>query len=176
MAFSLAITIDGVLAEQGLENSFAASKVVNEGLMLYRSLSAIGPVSLVSLQGQGDAQFVEHWLKAHGLDAHTHLLYDPHPSDPLRGVAETLATLRRMGPLDFVVEANARRAAHFIHLGVPTFLFSKPAYSRAEFRPDSFRAPREWDSVIAELDEQKGLLTEDRRTADEVAGQRFEDA
>lgn len=174
MAIAFAITIDGVLADQGEEPSFAASKLIPEGVYLYRALTKMGAVSLISLQNVGEATKVDYWLGAHGLDDHTLLVYDPHPLEPSRGVPEVLALLRRSGPVDLVIEASAERAARFLHHGASTTVLARPAYTRSEFRPDEPRSPRLWDEVIAELDAQRDLSSTDNRTDDEgVVGGKF---
>lgn len=174
MAIAFAMTIDGVLADQGTEPSFAASKLISEGVYLYRALAKLGPVSLISLQNAGEAPKVDYWLGAHGLGEHSRLVYDPHPLEPSRGVPEVLALLRKNGPVDLVVEASAERAARFLHYGAPTSVLARPAYTRSEFRPDESRSPRQWDEVIAELDAQRDLSSTDNRTDDEgVVGGKF---
>lgn len=174
MAVSFVMTIDGVLAEQGDEESFAAAQLVPEGVFLYRALAKIGPVSLISLQHEGDSDKVDYWLKAHNLTEHVLLVYDPHPQDPGRGVPEVLDLLRKGGPVDLVIEASAERAARFLHYGASTSVLSRPAYTRREFRPDETRAPRLWDEVLAELDAQRGLSSTDRRIDnDGVVGGKF---
>ena len=173
MPLVFAITIDGVLADQGDEESFAASKLISEGVYLYRALANLGALSLISLQDESESTKVDYWLKAHGLDAHNDLLYDPYPSEPERGVVEVLLRLRRRGPVDLVIESSGERASWFINHGASTSVLALPSYTRVEFRPDGTRTPRSWDEVIAELDEQRGLNKEDNRIRDGVLGERF---
>ena len=173
MGLVFAITIDGVLADQDGEESFAASKVIPEGVYLYRALAGAGAVSLVSLQDEAEKFKLDYWLGIHGLDLHNDLVFDPYPTEPERGVSEVLAYLRRSGPVDLIIEASAERAAWFLNHGAPTSVLALPTYTRSEFRPDGTRTPRSWDEVVAELDEQRGLSQEDPRIREGVLGERF---
>ena len=159
---SFVITIDGVMADQEDESSFAAARFLPEGAYLYKGLAALGEVSLISLQSKDESFKVEYWLKAHGFTDHARVLYDEHSLDPARGVDYVLAELRKSGPVDLVVEGNPERAARFLHHGASTCVVSLPTYTRGEFRPGT-RTPRAWDEVIAELDAQRGISEEDAR-------------
>ena len=171
---SFVVTIDGVMADQGDESSFAAAKFLPEGAYLYKGLAALGEVSLISLQPKDAAYKVEYWLKAHGFTDHSRVLYDEHPLDPERGVDEMLTELRRAGPVDLVVEGSPERAARFLHHGASTCVVSLPTYTRGEFRPGT-RTPRAWDEVIAELDAQRGISEEDGRLDESIVSSKFEE-
>lgn len=170
------VTIDGVLADQGDEDSFAASKFLPEGVLLYRALAGVTKIALLSLQPEREKPKVEYWLKAHGLEDHVWLLFDPSPNDLDRGLEMVLGEVRRSGALDIAVEASPERAARLIHHGVSTLVFGRPAYTRGEFKPGTERVARPWQEVIEELDAQRDMNTEDDRLTADVAGARFTDS
>lgn len=167
------ITIDGVLAEQDDEPSFAASKFLPEGVLLYRALSSVVQIALVSLQPESEKPKVDYWLKAHGLEQHVRVIYDPAPNDLERGLEMVVGEVRRSGALEVAVEANPERAARLVHHGVATLVFGRPAYTRGEFKPGTTRVARPWESVIEELDAQRGMNSEDDRISADVAGTRY---
>lgn len=169
------ITIDGVLAHQGDEDSFAASKVIEEGALIYRAFTSIAKVALLSLQNyESDRTKVEYWLQVHGLTDHVWLLFDPWPTDVNRSVDMVVNEVRRSGGLGLAVESDSRRAARLLHHGVSVSVLGRPEYTRREFRPDVPRTARPWEEVIEELDEQRAINSEDDRITADVAGQRYE--
>lgn len=174
MAGQALITIDGVLADQGDESSFAASKFLPEGVLIYKALASITKIVLVSLQPEREKTKVEYWLKAHGLQEHVRVIYDPSPDDLERGLEMVVGEVRRSGALDVAIEADSQRAARLVHHGVPTLVFGRPAYTRGEFKPGTERTARPWQEVIEELDAQRGMNTEDERISADVAGTRYE--
>jgi hypothetical protein len=169
------ISIDGVLGDQEGEESFAAAKLLTEGLLLYRALTAVGKVVLFTNQTFEQRNRVDYWLKIHGLNDHEDLIFDPWPGDLDRSTELLVAEVRRRGSLTMAIEADPARAARLLHLGVSTLVVARPAYTRSEFRPDSGREVKPWGEVIMELDAQRDIDSEDERTTAGVAGTRFAD-
>jgi hypothetical protein len=170
-----AIAIDGVLADQQGEDSFAASRVVSSGALIYRALTKDTRVVLVSRQDPQDISKVLHWLKAHGFEGHFRLVFDSSDSDPERGLEDLVQDLRRSGSIALAVESDPHRGSLWLRQGVPTVVISVPYYRRPEHTPGFRSQATPWDEMVIELDRQAGLVENDDRVTTDVVGSRFDE-
>lgn len=173
MAGYTAIAIEGVLADVEPDDSFAASKLISAGAVLYHSLKQTTKIVLYC--DEPDGEKVSYWLKAHGFRDHLDTLYSLEPVDRILGRSELIERTRRMGSLDLLIEADPALGAKALSLGVPTLLLTVPTYTRPEFYPDAERTPLPWGDLVGELDRQRELRTQDERVTADVAGTRFVD-
>lgn len=166
------IAIEGVLADQGSESSFAASKLLTPGVLVYHGLKNVSKILLVA--DHQDREKVEHWLKAHGFRDHVDLIFNPVPEDLVRGREELIPEIRRRGGYDLAVESEDRYAARAVAAGVSTLVIAHPAYTRSEFRPDDAQEIQPWNKVVEELDRQRDMHSKDDRITADVAGTQYE--
>lgn len=170
---NVVIAVEGVLADVD-QDSFAASKLIPEGIALYRALVAAGNVILTTTQPERDRAKLDYWLGIHNVREHTALVFDAVPGNTEKSVEKLLTWLRSRGSLDLVIYSSPARVALALRHGVPAALFAQPAYTRGEFRPDGTRTPTPWDTVITELDEQLAMRSEDPRLEGGALGGKFE--
>lgn len=166
------IAVEGVLADQGNEPSFAAAKFLQAGALLYHGFRGVTKILL--LTDNQDEEKVEHWLKVHGFTHHLDVLYNPEPYDLIRGREDLIAEVRRRGGYELAVESEDRYAARLLSHGVSTVVVAHPTYTRAEFQPGEASTARPWEQVVAELDRQQAVHSEDDRVTADVAGEKYE--
>jgi hypothetical protein len=80
-------------------------------------------------------------------------------------VERQIKVARTRGPVDLVITASPKTWVFAFEQGIPAVLFGTPEYSRVEFRPDAPKKVRSWDDIVAAVDKQNELRTQDARLA-----------
>lgn len=147
-------SLDGVLRSD-------TGELVSDGLFVYRTMKTLGRVVLFTAL---ERQAADVWLMMHNLADYDDLIDSSVVLDPAEPLSERqFAVARSKGTVSFYVDADPGACAYALRQGVPTFLFSTPAYARPEFRPDAPKGVRRWDDLIAERTRQQALKAADVR-------------
>jgi hypothetical protein len=144
----LVMAIDGVLRDSGTR------EVIPSGRTLYRALTSIHGVALVS---DDSAQQDGRWLTSHGFTDHAFVAEGGSPRP------DQLARLRTRGSIDFLVEADPDRAAEAVAAGTPVLFFAVPSYRSPDDMPGAKRIPASWDVLQAEVQRQRETKSTDAR-------------
>lgn len=164
MADFYLFVIEGVLADLMEDtDSLGAAPSIPHGRAFYTAAKAVGSVGLVT--AQTDREMVEEWLQREGFAGYNDLVTpNQAPVDPATWRANTIPTIRRRGwHVTVYVDADPTGSARALHHGCTTLTVTHPAYARPEWRPDSARQVRSWDSLVGEARTQRELRAHDHR-------------
>lgn len=156
MAGLVAITLEGVLRAP------VGGAPIAEGFNLYQALVTTYRVAVVL--DDTDTELAGMWLRKEGMRDFVLL----HPQRPVdrdmlgydRGTdlpprMSQYRRLRGQGAVELVVDPDPAVVAGAMEMGLTAMLFGHPKMARPEFRDDYERAPRPWDSLVAQVEYQR---------------------
>ena len=144
-----------VMAVDGVLRKPVGGAPVPEGVRLYQALVRAGNVVL----SHHDPIGIADWLELNGCVGHSFI--------EAGDTVEDCNDLRRQGyDIDLVVVPDPAVAAELIHSGFHTLLLTHSAFALPEWRPDSPRGVRAWDTITKQVADLARMRAEDARLSD----------
>lgn len=137
-------------------------ELILNGIPVYRAFKAVGRITVLSSM---DAKTTEVWCMVHKLNNYDDIIDNSvviDPAEPLK--FRQLSVARTKGTVDMFIDGDPGVVAEAMRRGIPSLLFSSPAYVRPEFRPDAGKGVRPWDELMAERNRQQAMIAVDERT------------
>lgn len=138
------LSVEGVLRKDNKDP-------IQDGFKLFRTLTVSYRVVLSTYS---NLEEIDHWLKTNYVFDYADLMASDsfYEGQDLR--TRHIDLVKASDKVELFVDSDADRCAHALSLGIPTLLFSTPAYFK------SSREIKPWDSITKEQENQK------RRTAE----------
>ena len=140
------IVVDGVLRK------LTGDAPIPEGVRLYRALSRVGRVILLS---DDHTPQTTEWLELNGCGSHDFIMV----TTPGMAWVEPANDMRREGyDIDLAIVPDPGHAQYFINAGFNTLLFTHSIFALPEWRPDTDKGVRPWDDIkqqVADLARKK---------------------
>lgn len=152
------ITVDGIM-----QRSVSSAPVI-VGINLYKSLSELFTVLLVSDQRQ---EQLDHWLKLENLTLHGGTIYNDYVLEQQTAEnrrKEQIAKLRGRGyDITLIFDPSPPICAELLRGGYNVCLFSHASYADPSWRPDFEGKLKDWEEIEREVDAQAMLRFRDNR-------------
>jgi hypothetical protein len=167
------MAIEGVLGRYPGEGRYVSMAPIQAGVSLFRALTQVG--SVVLLSSFEDTDKIHHWLKLNMIHEHDYEKLVPRTMLQLDMDEPTLrqqqiGLIRYYGfPISLLVDSSSEVVAEAFRMGIVSLLFAHPSYMRPEHRPDVGNEPRTWDSIEADAIRQRELMAADTRRGHEDA-------
>lgn len=158
------IRVEDTIADVG-KHVFPAVPPIDVGVRVARDLSYHN--ELFFLTSDEHPYRVQHWLVV------TFEL--SKPPRLLEGSATSaVSSVRTLGyDATYYVDGSPSRCAEAMRTGTTALVMASPVYARPEFRPEAFGPVREWDDIVAEVDEQRRKRLADTRLEVDPVDARF---
>lgn len=164
MSRAVMVSIEGVLAHLDPYGGLGAAKPIPAGRALITTLAQ--EWMIIYMTAVEDPELVEAWRRRENLPKPS-LLYAHRSHDPR--VEEWKPDLTRIVRSqgiepDLLIDPSPAVVAACLRRGVTSMLFADPAYIRPEWSPDTVRGPRQWTTLVQEIEKHK-VLQADRKDA-----------
>ena len=163
MARVLVMPIEGILKKE------VGGQVNPDGFYLYRTLSAMYRVILVTYETDHDR--VIDWLDKEGIFGYDEVL---HPIqwclNSLESYMENVIRVLRIRgyTVSLVVVNGPGDARDVLSASVPVLMFSQPAYGLPDWLPGSRKGHESWEALVDKVEAERMARLRDKRMEEHV--------